>query len=144
MKYAPFVEDSDDTLSQLAQMQVFMTLLSSLALRASPPSEVVGQMVTVILFLVPLVGVFMETPLVDYLRELMAWLKAHATHPRTWRDQIRVRPADAKPSDADVVTQFSSAGKGEPKELPPFLKAEPADDAARAGEHAHELKAEDM
>ena len=34
MMYAPFVEDSDDMLSQLAQLQIFLTLLSSLSLRA--------------------------------------------------------------------------------------------------------------
>ena len=65
--YAPFIEDSDDKLSQLAQLQIFLTLLSSLALRAVPPSEVVGQLVTVILFLVPLIGVALETPLLEVL-----------------------------------------------------------------------------
>ena len=65
MMYAPFIEESDDKLSQLAQMQIFLTLLSSLALSAVPPSEVVGQLVTVILFLVPLLGVALETPLLE-------------------------------------------------------------------------------
>jgi len=65
MMYAPFIEDSDDKLSQLAQLQIFLTLLSSLALSAVPPSEVVGQLVTVILFLVPLLGVALETPLLE-------------------------------------------------------------------------------
>ena len=54
MMAAPYIEDSDDHLAQLAQLQVYLTLLSSLALRAVPPSEVVGNMVTVILFAVPL------------------------------------------------------------------------------------------
>ena len=67
MMYAPFIEDSDDKLSQLAQLQIFLTLLSSLALSAVPPSEVVGQLVTVILFLVPLIGVALETPLLEVL-----------------------------------------------------------------------------
>ena len=67
MMYAPFIEDSDDKLSQLAQLQIFLTLLSSLALSAVPPSEVVGQLVTVILFLVPLLGVALETPLLEVL-----------------------------------------------------------------------------
>ena len=67
MMYAPFIEESDDKLSQLAQMQIFLTLLSSLALSAVPPSEVVGQLVTVILFLVPLIGVALETPLLEVL-----------------------------------------------------------------------------
>ena len=67
MMYAPYIEDSDDKLSQLAQLQIFLTLLSSLALSAVPPSEVVGQLVTVILFLVPLIGVALETPLLKVL-----------------------------------------------------------------------------
>ena len=39
------------------------TLVSSLALRASPPSKIVGTMVTVVLFVVPCIGVLLETPL---------------------------------------------------------------------------------
>ena len=70
MMYAPFVEDSDDKLAQLAQLQVFLTLLSSLSLRAVPPSEFVASLVTVILFLVPLIGVALETPLFDVVGEL--------------------------------------------------------------------------
>ena len=65
--YAPFVEDSDDKLSQLAQLQIFLTLLSSLALRATPPSAFVSSAVTVILFVVPLIGVALETPLFEVM-----------------------------------------------------------------------------
>ena len=54
MMAAPYVENSDDHLAQLAQLQIYLTLLSSLALRAVPPSAAVGSMITVILFLVPL------------------------------------------------------------------------------------------
>ena len=67
MLYAPFVEDSDDFLSQLAQMQIFLTLLSSLALRTIPPSKIVGDLITVILFLVPCLGFLLETPLLGFL-----------------------------------------------------------------------------
>jgi len=76
MMYAPFIEDSDDMLSQLAQLQIFLTLLSSLALRATPPSETVGNMVTALLFIVPLIGVALETPLLDELSVMYANLKA--------------------------------------------------------------------
>ena len=54
MLSTPYVEDSDDQLAQLAQLQIYLTLLSSLALRAVPPSEAVGNMVTVILIAVPI------------------------------------------------------------------------------------------
>ena len=74
MKFAPFVKDSDDQLSQLAQLQIFLTLLSSLALRASPPSKIVGELVTVVLVLVPLIGVALETPLLDELGAAYAML----------------------------------------------------------------------
>ena len=67
MMYAPFVEDSDDMLSQLAQLQIFLTLLSSLSLRAVPPSEFVSNLVTFILFAVPLLGLALETPLLEVL-----------------------------------------------------------------------------
>ena len=75
MMYAPFIADSDDKLSQLAQLQIFLTLLSSLALRASPPSALVASLVSVILILVPLAGVAMETRLFDDLAYFGAILK---------------------------------------------------------------------
>jgi uncharacterized membrane protein YhaH (DUF805 family) len=84
MMYAPFVEDSDDMLSQLAQLQIFLTLLSSLALRATPPSDLVGSMVTFLLFFVPLIGVALETPLFEVLGEVKAkflgWFADRFTH----------------------------------------------------------------
>jgi len=67
MMAAPYIEDSDDHLAQLAQLQIFLTLLSSLALRAIPPSEVVGNLVTVILFAVPVSGIIFQTELFDDL-----------------------------------------------------------------------------
>ena len=68
MLYTPFVEDSDDALSQLAQAQIFLTLLSSLALRTFPPSKLVGDLITAILFIVPCMGVLMETSLFSILQ----------------------------------------------------------------------------
>ena len=75
MMYAPFIEDGDDQLSQLAQLQIFLTLVSSLALRASPPSEFVGSLVTVVLFAVPLIGLALETPLLKVLGNAYGRLK---------------------------------------------------------------------
>jgi len=74
MMYAPFIEDSDDQLSQLAQLQIFLTLLSSLSLRATPPSEFVSSLVTVVLFIVPLLGLALETPLLEVLGDAKAKL----------------------------------------------------------------------
>ena len=70
MMYAPFVKDSDDLFSQLAQLQIFLTLLSSLALRSTPPSAFVGSLVTYVLFLVPGIGLVLETPLLSELKNL--------------------------------------------------------------------------
>lgn len=60
---SPFAEASDDVLAQLAQLQIFLTLLSALALRTTPPSALAGFMVTFVLFAVPIIGVALETPL---------------------------------------------------------------------------------
>ena len=75
MMAAPYIEDSDDHLAQLAQLQIFLTLLSSLALRAVPPSEAVGNMVTVLLFFVPLSGVIFQTKIFDDLLWLFGKLR---------------------------------------------------------------------
>ena len=50
-------------------------ILEYLALRASPPSEIVGTMVTAILFAVPTIGVLLNTPLVEVLGQVGAKLK---------------------------------------------------------------------
>ena len=49
MMWAPFIANNDDMLSQLAQLQIFVTLLSSLALRAMPPSVLAGSIVSALL-----------------------------------------------------------------------------------------------
>ena len=73
--FSPFVKDSDDQLSQMAQLQVFLTLLSSLALRATPPSVLVGNMVTVILFAVPMFSVVLQSPVLKHAMRLWPTLK---------------------------------------------------------------------
>jgi len=68
MMYAPFIEDSDDKLSQLAQLQIFLTLVSSLSLRADTDgSGTVASLVTIVLFIVPVLGLALETPLLEVL-----------------------------------------------------------------------------
>jgi hypothetical protein len=62
VKFSPFVRDSDDVLAQLAQLQIFLTLLSSLALRTSPPSALAGSFITFVLFAVPIVGLVLQRP----------------------------------------------------------------------------------
>jgi len=118
MMYAPFIEDSDDKLSQLAQLQIFLTLLSSLALRAAPPSEMVGQLVTVILFLVPLIGVALETPLLEELGQAFdvfrgAFVKLFPNlKPPTFEGSTTDVPAPALPpatKETKMPTETSTA-----------------------------------
>ena len=76
--YAPFVEDSDDTLQQLAQFQIFLTLVSALALRVPNPSPAVGTILGIILVAVPLMGVYLETDLPGAAAEAWAFLSDKA------------------------------------------------------------------
>lgn len=68
MLYAPFVKDSDDTTSQLAQAQIFLSLVASIGLRLTPPDATLGSVVTVCFFIIPIFALFMETPIADELR----------------------------------------------------------------------------
>ena len=43
MVAAPFIKDSDDQTSQLAQAQIFFSLVSSIGLRMHPPNETLGS-----------------------------------------------------------------------------------------------------
>jgi len=56
MMYAPYVEDGDDRLAQLAQLQVFVTLAASIGLRATPPEPILTSLCNILLVLVPVVG----------------------------------------------------------------------------------------
>ena len=67
MLLAPYVKDSDDQMAQLSQVQIFLTLVASTALRLNPDSSL-GTLVTVLFFIIPLFAIFMETPLVEELR----------------------------------------------------------------------------
>ena len=40
MLFAPFIKDSDDQLSILAQAQIFLSLVASIGLRMTPPDKV--------------------------------------------------------------------------------------------------------
>ena len=65
---APFISDSDDKLQQMAQTQVFLTLVSSIGLRMTPPDETLATIVAALLFALPIIAIFMESTLADELR----------------------------------------------------------------------------
>jgi len=76
MMWAPFIDDSDDQLQQLAQVQIFLTLVASTGLRLTPPDETVAMISTVCLYIIPVFAIFMETPLAEELRGGVRMLKA--------------------------------------------------------------------
>ena len=67
MLLAPYVKDSDDQMAQLSQVQIFLTLVASTALRLNPDTSL-GTLVSALFFIIPLFAIFMETPLVEELR----------------------------------------------------------------------------
>ena len=98
-RFSPYANSNDNLLAQFAQFQVFLTLLSSLALRASPPSKVVGDMITVILIAVPLSAVYFETLLFDWaaLRKRFANTSVFvACHPPPFRNEGAATSAPVK------------------------------------------------
>ena len=110
MMYAPFIEDSDDQFSQLAQIQIFMTLLSSIALRTTPPSEFVSILVTVMLFFVPILAMVLETDLVSWL----TWLRDSVMEHCGGR-MPRMKPPSLKPiSDPNSGDSDAAGGDSEP------------------------------
>ena len=76
---APFISDSDDSLQQLAQTQVFLTLVASIGLRMTPPDETLSTIVSLLLFALPIIAIFMETTLADELRGGIRMLKNAST-----------------------------------------------------------------
>ena len=97
--WAPFINDSDDVLAQLAQLQIFLTILSSLALRAMPPSAFVGSLVTALLFVVPSIGIDIETPLMDVVKEWLQGLNSFCIahiFPIISQNHHPVRPAPSQ------------------------------------------------
>jgi len=76
MVAAPFIKDSDDQTSQLAQAQIFFSLVSSIGLRMHPPNETLGSLLSVFFFFIPIFAILMETPLADEFRGAYHMLKA--------------------------------------------------------------------
>ena len=68
MMWAPFVADSDDQLQQFAQFQVFLTLVASIGLRMTPPSNTLATIMSVLMVATPFIAILMETPLVSEVR----------------------------------------------------------------------------
>ena len=118
MMWAPFIHDSDDQLQQLAQLQIFLTLVASIGLRMTPPDNTVATIMSGLMVCIPIMAVLMETPLVDELRGLKRMCRKHVVarvpaFPRTGRSKklTSVTPDDGKHGSPGVteIRDFDAA-----------------------------------
>ena len=70
--YAPFEDDGDDLLSQVCQLQVFLSLVSSIILKEDSENATLGYVLPVLILMPPLFAVAFESGLLDFLRMAMA------------------------------------------------------------------------
>ena len=59
-QYAPFVDDGDDFLSQICQMQIFFSLLSTIILQTNPNSPVMAVLLPILITIPPVSGFIFE------------------------------------------------------------------------------------
>jgi len=104
MMYAPFVEDTDDQLQQLAQAQIFLTLVSSLALRAVPPSAEMEYILSIVMMCVPILGIYMNTPIAEELGKCWAALKekVYEKYFVPWLENRKAKRANANKISATI------------------------------------------
>jgi len=69
MMYSPFIDEGDDLLSQVAQTQIFFSVLSSLILLSNPDSPAMGVILPFLLLVPPLAAVIFQTGLLDKLKQ---------------------------------------------------------------------------
>lgn len=67
--YAPFVDDGDDLLSQVCQLQVFLSLLSSIILKEDSQNTVLGYLLPILIMMPPLFAVAFESGCLDLIRK---------------------------------------------------------------------------
>ena len=79
--FAPFVEKSDDILQTVCQVQIFFALLSSIILKTNPDQEDIANILTAMLFVPPLLGLYLETPLPGELQKLYDYARGRCTFP---------------------------------------------------------------
>ena len=59
-QYAPFIDDGDDFLSQICQMQIFFSLLSTIILQTNPNSPVMAVLLPILITIPPVSGFIFE------------------------------------------------------------------------------------
>jgi len=70
MMYAPFIDDGDDFLSQICQMQIFFSLLSSIILQTDPNSPVMAVLLPILIAVPPVSGFIFESGVLDELKKI--------------------------------------------------------------------------
>ena len=69
-QYAPFEDDGDDLLSQICQLQIFFSLLSSIILKTNPNSPAMGVILPILIGVPPLSAFIFESGVLDELKKL--------------------------------------------------------------------------
>ena len=72
MMYAPFIDEGDDLLSQICQMQIFFSLLSSIILKNNPSSPAMALILPLLVGFPPLMGFVFESGILDELKKMSA------------------------------------------------------------------------
>jgi len=70
MMYAPFIDDGDDFLSQICQMQIFFSLLSTIILQTDPNSPLMAVLLPMLIGFPPLSGFIFESGVLDELKKI--------------------------------------------------------------------------
>ena len=83
-------------------MQIFLTLLASMSLKADPNDPLMGGMLSVVMFAVPLIGVYLETSLPDEIANCRVWVSAKLDARRQAKG-TRIAVASNAPVDATAV-----------------------------------------
>ena len=113
--FDPFEDRGNDAVAQLCQVQIFFSLLSSVALSFSDDENAgsnIDMLLVVLLFLPVMLAVVLESPLKPVVSALMSRLAA------LQQKKPPVRPESAKPSWRDFdVPESPSGGSTNPRSL---------------------------
>ena len=73
-QYAPFIDDGDDFLSQICQMQIFFSLLSTIILQTNPNSPMMAVLLPMLIAVPPISGFVFESGILDELKKVTSFL----------------------------------------------------------------------
>ena len=73
-QYAPFIDNGDDFLSQICQMQIFFSLLSTIILQVNPNSPLMAVLLPILITFPPISGFIFESGVLDELKKVASFL----------------------------------------------------------------------